>query len=1117
MADNKLTDVSRNTSAADLMDYWIANLAPKYMDLQKTNLYRTGTFGYINEVLSTMGEDSINAITVARREFYPNTAQYMKSLYKMAAARKMDLPMATPATARVLLMIQESDIVNPAYGTVENGLHSFVLDNTFVAMVDDIPFMLDYPIVILSKPKANNNYAHTTHYDFRIANSLATSPEKYIPNKIMQHDGTKYLIMQVQMRQIEKTYDTKIVTSNAVVNTVTMDFPFDGNLANFEVFYKEDDGSPRVQLKKILNDSYIPKEPFCWYTLIDDSTIRLTFPANVYFVPKLNSEISIEISTTLGSGGNFDSFESDIISKNDSERYPYNTQVPVFGVIDGSSSGGKDIIDMEEYRVQVEDAYATNHTFTTETDLQLYFNELMIGTDDRFKFTKKRDDSFIRLYGSFLLMKDANKNAIPTNTLDVFIDPVKAAQNFDLYDSTTHRYIMKPGAIFEYSSQDDPNDFTIRRTREYALSDDLSRFDKNVRICAKCGTELESTDEKCPKCESDEIINKRFLFTNPYLISVSTDQFIAGYFLNSTRQHHSLQNTDGNDDSIVQFIARNFKVERNAIAGENFYKFSLLLSPSIDLDMETIFKKNDDKIVASEDGRVVSITHNGQCVEATIKYESGSTQMIQVGSYTTIKDGERVYAPGYDLNFDCGEAFSKNDVIATQKPTDLGRIRVVMDLNKIMSSTAKRYVPFVLEEVHDEDATYFIYSAYLSTNDMIDSSKIMQIQSGFALTDGSDGNKQPLSIPIDGLGARILTFYEYRKTDEFGYVGNAAHQYRQFAYLASHSYTNTYELFDTDSITLIQPLDFAKGYLDTKYYERPEPPITPPETGDGEFGDLIDCEDEKEDIPEDENTIYLRTKEHQLFATTEDSEEIPSMYLVVSRERLPGTPTPNEIYGGPIHSVETPPDEIIHEYGEDFYFVLRNCPVLAASWMNKPDNVKYFIEKISQHYAEIGHVQDALENAFTIDLKFYNTYGRSRFYKIGSRKSMGPLDSVNVTLSFGVSLNFPASAEVFRNNFREFVKERIESVDDSLTGNGIDIFLMNIVSEAKAKFDEIYYLEYYGMNDKYNETAQRITIMSDDEILETVPADSFVPEFLNVMNTLQNSTVVPDISIQILY
>lgn len=1110
MTDNKLTNVSQYTSAAELMEYWLKDIAPKYLDMDKVNTYRTGIFGYINETMSTMGEDSINAITVARREFYPNTAQYMKSLYKMAAARHMDLPMATPATANMLLMIQESDIVNPAYGTIENGLHEFVLDNTFVAMVDDIPFMLDYPIVILSKPKANNNYAHTTHYDFRVANSLATNPEKYIPNKIMQYEGTKYLIMQVQMRQIEKTYETKIVTSNTVVSTVTMDFPFAGDLANFEVFYKENDSSPKVQLKKCMNDSIMPKEPFCWYTFVDGSTIRLTFPANVYFVPKLNSEISVEISTTLGKDGNFESFASDIISKNDSENYPYNTQVPVFGIVDGASTGGKAIIDMEEYRIMVENSYATNRTFTTVTDLQLYFNELMIGTEDRFKFTKKRDDAFVRLYGSFLLMKDANSNAVPTNTLDVYLDPLKASRNFDLYDATTHRYIIKPGAIFEYSSQDDPNDFTVRRTKDYLLTDDLSRFDKSVHFCTKCGQERDMLDDKCPKCGTTEITQKRFLFTNPYLISVSTNQFIAGYFLNSVKQHHSLQNTDGNDDSIVQFIARNFTIRRNAIAGENFYKFSILLSPSIELDYSTIYElRKDDKIIASDDGRVISIYHDGDGVVAYIEYDSGKTVTIPVGSHTTLKDGKREYVTGYDLKFKAGEAFSKNDVIATLKPVDLGRIRVVMDLNKVMSTTAKRYVPFVLEEVHDEEATYFIYSAYLSTNDMIDSSKIMQIQSGFATMDGEDGKNQYLSIPIEGLSARIMTFYEYRETDEFGYIGNAAHQYRQFQYLSSHTYTNTYELYDTDSITLIQPLDFAKGYLDTKYLDRTEIPKEDDEYDDG----YKDCGGEDE-IPDDPNTVYLRTNDHRRFLTTEDNPDIPNMYLTVNKNMLPGTPTPKEIYDGPIHTITPPKGE--EEYGTAFYFLLRNCPMVSANWLSKGENEEYFIEKISQHYAEIERVQSSLENAYTIDLKFYNTYGRSRFYKIGSRKSLEPLDSVNVTLSFGVSLNFPASAEVFRNNFREFVKDYIESVEDTLTGNGIDIFIMNLISEAKAKFDEIYYIEYYGMNDKYDHSAQRVTIMSDDEILETVSADSFVPEFLNVMNTVQNSTVVPDINIQIL-
>lgn len=194
---------------------------------------------------------------------------------------------------------------------------------------------------------------------------------------------------------------------------------------------------------------------------------------------------------------------------------------------------------------------------------------------------------------------------------------------------------------------------------------------------------------------------------------------------------------------------------------------------------------------------------------------------------------------------------------------------------------------------------------------------------------------------------------------------------------------------------------------------------------------------------------------------------------------------------------------------------MRNCPVISANWVKSKNNEKYFIEHLTRHYEEIEKIYSSLENAFAIDMKFYNTYGKSKFYKIGSNISLSVLDTVNCTLSFGVSLNFPASAEVFRNNFKNFVKEYIESVDN-LTDNGIDIYIMNLISEAKAKFDEIHYIEYYGMNYQYDQSAQRITIMSDEDILKTVKADSFVPEFLNVMLTRTNNTVMPDISITIL-
>ena len=118
-------------SAADMVDYWINNVAPRYFNMDNANTYRAGTLGLIMDIMGTTTEDTANAMMIARREFYPNTAQYMKSLYRHAAGRFMDAPMAIPATANILLMIQQSDILK--YGETTGDLHTFVLDDTFLS------------------------------------------------------------------------------------------------------------------------------------------------------------------------------------------------------------------------------------------------------------------------------------------------------------------------------------------------------------------------------------------------------------------------------------------------------------------------------------------------------------------------------------------------------------------------------------------------------------------------------------------------------------------------------------------------------------------------------------------------------------------------------------------------------------------------------------------------------------------------------------------------------------------------------------------------------------------------------------------------------------------------
>lgn len=1198
-------NIKSYTSAADIVNYWIKNVDPRYFNMDNVNTYRAGTLGMITDIMATTTEDIAHGVMLARREFYPNTAQYLKSLYLHAASRYMDAPMATPATANILLMIQQSDILQ--YGTTEGDLHTFVLDDTFIAYVDDIPFMLDYPITILSVKKENGKYAHTTHYDFYINNSLATNPERYLPNKVMNYLSTDYLIISATMRQINKTYKSQLVTSNTIVNTVTMDFTYDGNLANFEVFYTENDNSARIQLEKRMADSGISRNPFCWYTLVDDSTIRITFPANVYFTPKLNATVSIEIATTLGSGGNFDSYESDIVSENASTRYAYNTQVPVFGTVDGASTGGEDLINKEDFRSEVMRAYCTNYTYITTNDLQMYFDQLMINTEDRFKFTPKRDDAFIRLYGAFILMKDEASNVIPTNTLDVILDPLEEAGDFDIYSEAVHRNIIKPGTLFTYSHQEGKGYF-LERVKGKKLSDDLSSYDTDEGHwrCSKCGYEYtgdtpfneivadETNEYVCPECGAakTDFVQDRFIFANPYLITVSTDTFIAGYFMNSTSAHHSLSYTAVNDQSIVQFIARHFMLERNAIAGENYYRFSVAISPSVEIDSSTIFEARDGTVVAKHNGYVKSIEHDGTAVYATVIYtddptivgdipEDETEEVIQVSSYVqktdqyfyiclscgyrmTVEDWEAAkeagfvdengepmtcpgctdtengadlvenmvytyvdydYYPGYDFNFEVGDSISKNDVLANAKPKDLGRIRVIMDLNEVMSSQAKRYIPFVLEEAHNEDTEYYVYAAYISTDDMIDSSHIMSINNGFCLQNGEDGHEYPISIPIEDISMSLHAFYQYREEDDLGDMAasNPAHAYSSFNYVTSHTFTNTYELFEDDSITLIRSLDHVRGFLDEVEKEDSPIPDPDPDPKPEPEPDPNHPPGEADEWPDDYiNTVYLRTYDHNRFMTEEiEDDRIPHRYLTVDKtdeqmgtgtnpggDEEPGTGTDPEEPDTPGSGSGT------GEYGENFVFHLRNCPVVSAAWIKTSSNESLLIDKLSGYYTEIEEVIWDLENAFSIDMKFYNTYGKSKFYKIGYNDQLQVLDSVNISMAFGAGLNFPASSDVFRDNFRTYMKSQIEATDDMI-GNGRDIYILNLIAGAKTNFDEIAWLEYYGIN-KYGYEAQKLTIMSDDEILATVKADSFVPEFLNVIMEEVTDGVRPKISIRIL-
>lgn len=1271
------------TSIADIKDAWITDIAPNYFDFDNTNNYQSGIFGYINEVMGNATEDAFNAVNISRREFYPTTAQNKQSLYKMATLQSISLPMVTPGTAKAVLIIPVDDVINAS--TYTSGIYTCTIDNSLSILADTIPFILEYPITIISK-KSGNNWIHTSHYDVTVTNSLDTTTTKYIMNKTIIQNGVSYLMLSVTLRQASVQNVTQVITKDSMLDTTTMDFTFDGDLANFEVFYSETPGGTETQLKKILKGGSAPQSQFCYYELIDESTIRLYFIANSYFTPAFNSEIRMEIYTSLGTAGNFESFTGSLTCSPNSDTHPENNTMMIVGFINGACSGGADKDSTEEFRQKIVNAYSTNNTITTSNDLQIYFDNLA-STDSNAKnnkmlFRKKRDDALIRLYGAYCMLKDSSSNVVPTNTLDIAFKRSWLSSNKD-----DNRLFIKPGTLFEYQ----PNSgSTINYSAmpvdksELVITDDLDIYSNNTTILydmiyannlfvavGSSGTVLTSTNGKtwtqratnvtnilyaitygnsmyvavgdtgtiltspngitwtkqtsgtskyirainygnglfiavgdgalvetspdgttwtivdigssitsiankslkgisygnstenywiavgddgtivtCADSsthteivvktnwkllstttfnsntlnavifdgtnfisvgasgttikghgmtdltnwsvpssyttyslnsvyfinnqyivagsngiimtspdlttwtsrsstntnaiyavsygqeiyvaigDSGTILNSsdsitwttkpiRFLFTNPFLIAVTLNPNVVGSYLNSVNSSRAVTYSYVNDNTLIQFIASSLKIKRNALMNENFYKFTLYLTPASDVDPTTIVKVNDktsstNQIRATKNGMVYRIYHNGTSVVATIKYNDNTTSEIQVSTYTTYENKVFTYHTGYDLNFDVGESFVTNDVLATKKVDDLGKIRSVGDFKGILYDN-NMYFPFYVED-YDSTNNVYTLSSYISTEDVMTLDAQVLITHGIFRTDGTENDN--VTIPMSKLDMDVHVFYNNDGT-------NLTHQYSTFDYVSTYTLTNTYtnaETENVDKIALIQQIDFIRSTM--KFTE------------------------------------------------------------------ITGSTT-------------------------DYNITISEVPVAQAAWCKAYSNFEYLLNTIYKNYLNLYETYFLLENNFGIDLKFYNTYGKSKFFKVGIRDDVEILDNINCAFSFGIYLTTLSSTDIFIEKFRTYIKEYVESTN-YVNSSGQSIYILNMIADAKKEFPEIGYIEYYGFN-SYNYKAQKIEGLTNSQISDS-ELRNYIPEFINIRSTYDaaTSTYVPKIDVAIL-
>lgn len=183
------------------------------------------------------------------------------------------------------------------------------------------------------------------------------------------------------------------------------------------------------------------------------------------------------------------------------------------------------------------------------------------------------------------------------------------------------------------------------------------------------------------------------------------------------------------------------------------------------------------------------------------------------------------------------------------------------------------------------------------------------------------------------------------------------------------------------------------------------------------------------------------------------------------------------------------------EYGSS-YMLIRDVPVMKYKdkiTQEDVDEFDRFMKLLSSQYDYMSEIMSKKTNNYSIDMKFYNTFGRSNNFVVGDEQEA--LNHVNCTLELKVYPFIKSEGAKLVQDMKMFIKEYFENVNKDVNEG---IFISNLTQELENTFSGIRYLKFVSING-YNNDYQSIENSTVDvTTLKKEERISFVPEYLNI-------------------
>ena len=183
------------------------------------------------------------------------------------------------------------------------------------------------------------------------------------------------------------------------------------------------------------------------------------------------------------------------------------------------------------------------------------------------------------------------------------------------------------------------------------------------------------------------------------------------------------------------------------------------------------------------------------------------------------------------------------------------------------------------------------------------------------------------------------------------------------------------------------------------------------------------------------------------------------------------------------------------EFGVN-YMVIKDVPVIKwIETVGEEEIVEFdrFTSLLSAQYDFMSEIMSKKTNNYSIDMKFYNTYGRSNNFVVGDEQEL--LNHVNCTLELKVYPYVKSEGAKLVQDMKMFIKEYFETVNRE-SNDGI--FISNLIQELENTFPGIRYLKFNSINNYDNDFQSIENTAVDVTTLKKEDRIAFVPEYLNI-------------------